>query len=167
MSYFYTLLFVCCVLEAVFQTHHRGCQSWIQVIFVALFMGFGWAYVCIQALLIIVSLLKIGTGTVGGWAVTARKAQKPPTQAEAPSAVDEEAPAPCAQKGESDFDTVRDESTSEGSMGTSSEEYSGSDEIFWEKGGSVAQQETIARVPCHGEMGQSKGDLSVTAGRRE
>jgi len=111
MSYFYTLLFVSCVLEAVFQTRHRGCQSWIQVIFVALFVGFGWAYICTQALLIVVSMFKIGTGTVGGWVVTARKAQKPCPQTQASTTVDEEAPVSSVKNG-------GDESTCEGSMGS-------------------------------------------------
>jgi len=76
MFYFYLTLFAGCTLEAILQTRHRGCQSWIQVAFVALFMGAGFFYIVIQAVLIVVSLFKISTGTVGGWVVTARKAQK-------------------------------------------------------------------------------------------
>jgi cellulose synthase/poly-beta-1,6-N-acetylglucosamine synthase-like glycosyltransferase len=74
MFYFFLILFLGCMLEAAFQTHHRGCQSWIQVIFVCFFMGVGAFYIIFQAYLIIVSLFRIGTGTVGGWVVTARKA---------------------------------------------------------------------------------------------
>jgi len=72
MFYFYLSLVVACTLEAIFQTHHRGFQSCIQVIFVGFFMFAGCAYILFQALLIIVSLFKITTGRVGGWAVTAR-----------------------------------------------------------------------------------------------
>jgi len=41
-----------------------------------MFMGAGFLYIVFQAILIVVSLYKISTGTVGGWVVTARKAQK-------------------------------------------------------------------------------------------
>jgi cellulose synthase/poly-beta-1,6-N-acetylglucosamine synthase-like glycosyltransferase len=90
MFYFFLILFLGCVLEAAFQTHHRRCQSWIQVIFVALFMGVGCLYIVFQACLICVSLFRIGTGTVGGWVVTARKTQKPKEQVK--ETVDEEQP---------------------------------------------------------------------------
>jgi cellulose synthase/poly-beta-1,6-N-acetylglucosamine synthase-like glycosyltransferase len=98
MFYFYITLLVSCTLEAIFQTHHRGCQSWIQVLFVALFMFAGCLYIIFQASLIVVSLFKIGTGTVGGWVVTARKAQTPVVEAEKPNGGDEEASVPCDQK---------------------------------------------------------------------
>lgn len=99
MFYCYICLLVSCTLEAIFQTHHRGCQSWIQVIFVVLFMTVGCLYMIFQALLICISLFRIGTGTVGGWAITARKAQKPVTLVETkmPTDGDEEAPASYAQ----------------------------------------------------------------------
>jgi cellulose synthase/poly-beta-1,6-N-acetylglucosamine synthase-like glycosyltransferase len=80
MLYFYLMLLTGCTLEAILQTHHRGCQSWIQVLFVAIFMGAGFFYVLFQALLIAVSLFRISTGTVGGWTVTARSVQKPKAQ---------------------------------------------------------------------------------------
>jgi cellulose synthase/poly-beta-1,6-N-acetylglucosamine synthase-like glycosyltransferase len=76
LFYFYLILFLSSTVEAMLQTHHRGYQSWIQVTFVALFMGFGWLYIVFQASLIMVSFVRIGTGTVGGWIVTARKVQK-------------------------------------------------------------------------------------------
>merc|ERR1712146_63593 len=72
MFYFYLSLVISCTLEAIFQIHHRGLQSFIQVFFVGLFMFCGCAYILFQALLIIVSLFKIGTGRVGGWAITVR-----------------------------------------------------------------------------------------------
>jgi len=91
MFYFYLTLVGGCVIEAVFQTHHRGKKSWIQVIFVAIFMAAGFFYILIQAMLITVSLFKISTGTVGGWVVTARSAKK--TESETPAG---EAPAAAA-----------------------------------------------------------------------
>jgi len=98
MFYFYMILFASCVLEAVFQIRHRGLQSCIQVIFVALFMGVGFLYLIFQALLITVSLFKISTGRVGGWVVTARKAQKPAKETD--QATDLQAASGEADKGE-------------------------------------------------------------------
>jgi cellulose synthase/poly-beta-1,6-N-acetylglucosamine synthase-like glycosyltransferase len=98
MFYFYIILVISCTLESIFQTHHRGCQSWIQVLFVGLFMGVGFFYIVFQAGLIIVSLFKIGTGTVGGWVVTARKAHTPVSKAEKSASGDEEAPVPGVEK---------------------------------------------------------------------
>jgi cellulose synthase/poly-beta-1,6-N-acetylglucosamine synthase-like glycosyltransferase len=72
MFYFYLSLVISCTMEAIFQIRHRGVQSFIQVFFVGVFMFAGCAYILFQALLIIVSLFKIGTGRVGGWAITAR-----------------------------------------------------------------------------------------------
>lgn len=92
MFYFYLFLIIGSVLEAVIQTHHRGCQSWIQVLFVAIFMGAGFFYIIFQALLIIISMFKISTGTVGGWVVTARKAQNGAPKTLTTVAGDEEAP---------------------------------------------------------------------------
>jgi len=80
MFYFYLTLVAGCILEAACQTHHRRFQSWIQVIFVAIFMAAGFFYILFQAVLITVSLFKISTGTVGGWVVTARNVQKPVQQ---------------------------------------------------------------------------------------
>merc|ERR1712228_785094 len=77
MFYFYLSIVVSCALEAIFQIHHRGMQSFIQVFFVGFFMFAGAAYILFQAFLIIVSLFKIATGRVGGWAVTARGKQDP------------------------------------------------------------------------------------------
>lgn len=76
MFYFYITLVISCILEAIFQTHHRGSQSWIQVIFVALFMIGGFFYIIFQAALIMGSLYKIGTGRDGEWVVTKRRPQK-------------------------------------------------------------------------------------------
>jgi cellulose synthase/poly-beta-1,6-N-acetylglucosamine synthase-like glycosyltransferase len=123
MFYFYMMLFASCVLEAMFQTRHRGWQSWIQVIFVGIFMGAGFVYIIFQAILITMSLFKIGTGTVGGWVVTARKAQNPSAQKEE-AARDEEAATPPRKRSDSGFGNGQDESTSEGSSGTISEELS-------------------------------------------
>jgi len=92
MFYCYIALGASCILEAMLQTRHRGAQSWIQVLFVALFMFLGCLYIIFQATLICFSMFKIYTGTVGGWVVTARNVQKP-TELKC-AAVDEEAPAP-------------------------------------------------------------------------
>jgi cellulose synthase/poly-beta-1,6-N-acetylglucosamine synthase-like glycosyltransferase len=91
MFYFYLMIFCGSTLEALMQMGHRGCQSIIQVFFVALFMVAGAFYVVFQTCLIIVSLFKIRTGTVGGWVVTARNSQKQKAQAR-DAVVDEEAP---------------------------------------------------------------------------
>jgi len=109
------------------------------VIFVALFMGAGCFYIVFQAVLIIVSLFKISTGTVGGWAVTARKA---PQQQQAKSKqlqgtpVDEEAPAEACKGNNGDFDNGQDESTSEGSTASCIEDPSEPDQVFWTQSGS-------------------------------
>lgn len=70
--YFFIILILLALTEATLQTHHRGCQSWIQVIFVVIFLLLGPLYVIFQALLIVTSMFKIATGTVGGWYVTTR-----------------------------------------------------------------------------------------------
>jgi hypothetical protein len=93
MLYFYITLAVSCTLEAVFQVRHRGRQSCIQVFFVTLFMLAAFVYVLFQALLIAVSMYKICTGTVGGWAVTARNVQKPLSEEAVESVGDLEAQA--------------------------------------------------------------------------
>jgi cellulose synthase/poly-beta-1,6-N-acetylglucosamine synthase-like glycosyltransferase len=94
LFYFSLVLVVGCFVEAMFQVHHRGAQSLIQALFVALFMGAGVLYIAFQGCLIVVSLFKIGTGTVGGWTVTARRDQKPKVQTEPKimNEVDEETP---------------------------------------------------------------------------
>jgi len=127
MFYFFMMLCASCVIEAMFQTRHRGCQSWIQVIFVAAFMGLGWLYIIFQAVLIIMSLFKIATGTVGGWVVTARKAQNStlPKAEEISTGGDEEAP---RKRSDSGIITVHDESTCEGSDRQISEEASEPDQ---------------------------------------
>jgi hypothetical protein len=79
LVYLYFMLVTCCVFEACYQTEHRGLQSWLQVISVFVFMLAGPCNMFLQAMLIVVSLFKISTGTVRGWAVTARSV--PPTQA--------------------------------------------------------------------------------------
>lgn len=112
MFYFYLTLVAGCILEAACQTHHRRFQSWIQVIFVALFMAAGFFYILFQAVLIAVSLFKISTGTVGGWVVTARNVQKP-VQQKTEAAPDATAAA-AAQK---ECDAVSDVSTAEDSTG--------------------------------------------------
>merc|ERR1712061_594693 len=88
----YAIFLAGCFLEAIFQTHHRGSQSWIQVLFVARFMSAGFCYMIIQALMIILSLFKIATGTVGGWVVTARKAPDASAKMQKQVVEDEEAP---------------------------------------------------------------------------
>jgi len=92
MFYFFLTLVVGGTLEAIFQTHHRGLQSWMQVPFVTLFMVAGCVYIVLQTLLVVVSLFKISTGRVGGWVVTARNTQKSLTQTQ--KAADEETGAP-------------------------------------------------------------------------
>jgi cellulose synthase/poly-beta-1,6-N-acetylglucosamine synthase-like glycosyltransferase len=82
MFYFYLAIAAGCTLEAIFQIHHRGWQSALQVIFVFIFMFGICLYVIFQLVLILVSLFKIATGTVGGWAVTVRSVQKSSTQAQ-------------------------------------------------------------------------------------
>merc|ERR1719253_170516 len=62
----------CCLSEAMFQTHHRGLQSWIQVIAVVAFVLVMPVHVFANTCMIVVSLWRITTGTVGGWAVTTR-----------------------------------------------------------------------------------------------
>jgi len=121
MFYFYMILFASSVLEAVFQTRHRGCQSWIQVIFVALFMGAGCFYIVFQALLIAVSLFRISTGTVGGWVVTARKTQKNAAQIQIPASTDEEAQVDADKNTDHESGNGQDESTCDGSSAWDSE----------------------------------------------
>jgi len=158
MFYFYMILFACCMLEAVLQTHHRGFQSWIQVIFVALFMGAGCFYIVFQAVLIIVSLFKISTGTVGGWAVTARKAQQqkagPEQMQEAP--VDEEAPAAASKDSNGVFGNGQDENTSEGSTAPCTEEPSEPDQVFWTHGSSDITAALQTKVPSPSSTPSSK-----------
>lgn len=72
LFYFYLTMLAGSTLEAMFQTHHRGLQSWLQVPFVMFFMWAGCVYVLFQFLLIQVSLFRIFTGRVGGWVVTKR-----------------------------------------------------------------------------------------------
>lgn len=68
------LLFAASIfMEAVCQSDHRGVQSWIQVIFVVLYLSTGFLMAAFQAGLTILSLYKITSGNIGGWAVTERK----------------------------------------------------------------------------------------------
>jgi cellulose synthase/poly-beta-1,6-N-acetylglucosamine synthase-like glycosyltransferase len=63
-------------LEAIFQVHHRGMQSFIQVFYVFLFWLLAPLYITFQCVLITTSLFKIATGRDGGWVVTARATTK-------------------------------------------------------------------------------------------
>jgi len=63
-------------MEAIFQIHHRGRQSFIQVFFVLLFWLLAPVYILFQCTLIATSLWKIATGRDGGWVVTARASTK-------------------------------------------------------------------------------------------
>lgn len=63
-------------IEAMLQAGHRGCQSWIQVIFVAFVaspLGF-MAFFIYTLFLQLVSCFKVLTNNVGGWEVTKRGA---------------------------------------------------------------------------------------------
>jgi cellulose synthase/poly-beta-1,6-N-acetylglucosamine synthase-like glycosyltransferase len=129
MFYFYITMVASCILEAIFQTRHRGCQSWIQVIFVAIFMAAGFFYIIIQALLITVSMFKINSGTVGGWVVTARSKQQPALQMKASAGGDEEAPELVGKINDDGLGSCQEESTSEGSTCKTEDDLSEPDHI--------------------------------------
>jgi cellulose synthase/poly-beta-1,6-N-acetylglucosamine synthase-like glycosyltransferase len=63
-------------MEAIFQIHHRGKQSFIQVFFVLLFWLLAPVYIVFQCSLILTSFWKIANGLDGGWVVTARASTK-------------------------------------------------------------------------------------------
>mmetsp|Transcript_56275 Transcript_56275/g.89332 ORF Transcript_56275/g.89332 Transcript_56275/m.89332 type:complete len:567 (+) Transcript_56275:33-1733(+) len=62
----------CTLVEAIAQTHHRGFDSWIQVLFVALFLNSVPFYILWMAFLSMLSLAKIVLGQVPEWVVTSR-----------------------------------------------------------------------------------------------
>lgn len=62
----------CTLVEAIAQTRHRGFDSWIQVLFVALFLNSGPIYILWIAFLSMSSLVKIVLGQVPEWVVTSR-----------------------------------------------------------------------------------------------
>jgi cellulose synthase/poly-beta-1,6-N-acetylglucosamine synthase-like glycosyltransferase len=67
---------LCCTSEAILQVRHRGRQSWLQIVFVMIFLLLGPAFVLFNATLIGVSIWRNCTGTIGSWAVTSRGPQK-------------------------------------------------------------------------------------------
>merc|ERR1712159_609088 len=76
MLYFCSAMLFCGIVEALFQVHHRGMQSFIQVFFVGLFALLAPGYILFQAYLIAISLFRIATGRDGGWVVTVRTGKK-------------------------------------------------------------------------------------------
>jgi hypothetical protein len=116
----YMTVMVAVTLEAVFQTHHRGSQSWIQVLFVALFLAAGSFYTIYNFVLITSSLSSIASGTVGAWVVTERKPPTGPAKTQVETCEDEEALACKTVAGPSD--EILDESTSTCSSKHESEE---------------------------------------------
>jgi len=73
---YYVILAVCCMVESICQVQHRGYQSWIQVLFVAGYLCLNSQILMIQIALVSISMFKISTGRVGGWAVTTRSSSK-------------------------------------------------------------------------------------------
>jgi cellulose synthase/poly-beta-1,6-N-acetylglucosamine synthase-like glycosyltransferase len=76
LLYFCSAMLFCGIAEALFQVHHRGMQSFIQVFFVGLFALLAPGYILFQAYLIAISLFRIATGRDGGWVVTVRTGKK-------------------------------------------------------------------------------------------
>lgn len=68
----FCIVVVCCILEAIFQSQHRGWQSLTHVFYVAVYLSLSAPCVALQTILVCVSLFKVTTGRVGTWVVTAR-----------------------------------------------------------------------------------------------